>query len=527
MTKRPNFLLFITDQHRADHLGCYGNEIVRTPNIDGIASNGTRFDRFYVANPICMPNRASLMTGRMPSLHGVRHNGIPLSTEDVTFVELLRAAGYRTGLVGKSHLQNFTGTPPMQKFQAAEGKAAPPEELRQARRHHRSGRAYENENPRLWDGDPGHEVLTPFYGFDHVRLATEHGDLCGGHYLRWLGERHPDPKSLRGAENALPDNRYQSPQAWRTRVPEDLYPTSFIRDMALDYLDAHARSSAGSPFFLQVSFPDPHHPFTPPGRYWDMYDPDRIPLPESFGKGETPILKWLHEALERGEAVRTSQDAFAVTEREAREIIALTYGMITMIDDAVGAILDRLRRRGLADDTVVIFTADHGDYMGDHSIMLKMLQHYHGLIRVPFLWADPAAQERGRTSKSLAQTIDIPATILARAGVQPYHGIQGRDLADARAPAPDGLVIEEDASRPMLGVKPPYRVRTYVTDRWRLTLHYDGGWAELYDLERDPHETRNLWDDRGHREVRAELTERMLKRMITLQDLAPLPTGRA
>jgi arylsulfatase A-like enzyme len=258
-----------------------------------------------------------------------------------------------------------------------------------------------------------------------------------------------------------------------------------------------------------------------------MYDPDRIPVPESFGKGETPILKWLHEALERGEAVRTSQDAFAVTEREAREIIALTYGMITMIDDAVGAILDRLRRRGLADDTVVIFTADHGDYMGDHSIMLKMLQHYHGLIRVPFLWADPAAQERGRTSKSLAQTIDIPATILARAGVQPYHGIQGRDLADARAPAPDGLVIEEDASRPMLGVKPPYRVRTYVTDRWRLTLHYDGGWAELYDLERDPHETRNLWDDRGHREVRAELTERMLKRMITLQDLAPLPTGRA
>jgi arylsulfatase A-like enzyme len=250
-------------------------------------------------------------------------------------------------------------------------------------------------------------------------------------------------------------------------------------------------------------------------------------VPESFGKGETPVLRWLRETLARGEAVRTSQDAFAVTERETREIIALTYGMITMIDDAVGAVLDRLKRLGLSEDTVVLFTADHGDFMGDHSIMLKMLLHYQGLVRVPFLWADPAAPARGRATKALAQTIDIPATVLARAGIQPYHGMQGRDLLDPRAVAPDGLVIEEDASRPMLGVKPPYRVRSYVTDRWRLSIHYEGGWAELYDLERDPHEIRNLWDDRDHREIRAELTERMLKRMITLQDVAPLPTGRA
>jgi arylsulfatase A-like enzyme len=107
MQRRPNFLLFITDQHRADHLGCYGNRVVRTPNIDSIAARGARFDHFYVANAICMPNRATLMTGRMPSLHGVRYNGIPLSLEAVTFVELLAAAGYSTALVGKSHLQNF------------------------------------------------------------------------------------------------------------------------------------------------------------------------------------------------------------------------------------------------------------------------------------------------------------------------------------------------------------------------------------------------------------------------------------
>ena len=106
---RPNFLLIITDQHRADHLGCYGNPIVRTPAIDFIAANGAAFDRFYVTCAICMPNRATLMTGRPPSLHGVRHNGIPLALEAVTFVDLLRQAGYRTALVGKSHLQNMTG----------------------------------------------------------------------------------------------------------------------------------------------------------------------------------------------------------------------------------------------------------------------------------------------------------------------------------------------------------------------------------------------------------------------------------
>ena len=117
MSSRPNFILFVTDQHRADHLGCYGNDIIETPNIDALASRGARFERCYVANPFCMPNRASLMTGRMPSSHGVRTNGIPLSKRNRTFVEQLSEAGYDTALIGKSHLQNMTGwkrgyTPP-------------------------------------------------------------------------------------------------------------------------------------------------------------------------------------------------------------------------------------------------------------------------------------------------------------------------------------------------------------------------------------------------------------------------------
>ncbi|MDX1485940.1 MAG: sulfatase-like hydrolase/transferase, partial [Alphaproteobacteria bacterium] len=112
MTKRPNFVLFITDQHRADHLGCYGNPLVRTPHIDALAAKGQRFTHFFTATPICMPNRATLMTGRMPSLHGARHNGIPLSLAATTFVDLLAAAGWHTALIGKCHLQSMSPAKP-------------------------------------------------------------------------------------------------------------------------------------------------------------------------------------------------------------------------------------------------------------------------------------------------------------------------------------------------------------------------------------------------------------------------------
>ena len=526
MSKRPNFVLFITDQHRADHLACYGNPIVRSPHIDSIANRGTRFDRFYVASPVCMPNRASLMTGRMPSLHGVRGNGIALSIEDTTFVDLLRVAGYRTALVGKSHLQNFTGTPPALTFNVKEGMTPPPESLREATHHIRAGRSYDNENPKLWTGDPDFQVIEPFYGFEHTRICTEHADKVGGHFSRWLAERHPDPDSLRGPENALADNRIDSPQAWRTRMPEELYPTAYVAEMAEAFLDCHAANDAEAPFFVQVSFPDPHHPFTPPGHYWDMYDPEQMPLPESFGQGDLPPLEWLRAEHARGEAARNSQDPFAVTEREAREIIALTYGMITMVDDAIGRVLAKLDALGLTDDTVLLFTADHGDFMGDHGIMLKMLLHYHGLIRVPFLWADPAAS--GKAARSdLASTIDISSSVLARAGLQPFNGLQGRDLFDAETPAPEGLMIEEDAQRKMIGMTPPMRVRTHVTDRWRMSIREGADWGELFDLHDDPNEIANRWGDAAAKEVQTEMLESMARCMMALQDRSPLPTGRA
>ncbi|MGJ8546083.1 MAG: sulfatase family protein [Sulfitobacter sp.] len=523
MTKRPNFLFIITDQHRADHLGCYGNPIVKTPNIDGIAKKGSRWERFYVANPICMPNRASIMTGRMSSLHGARHNGIPLSKDHTTFVELLKDAGYSTGLIGKSHLQSFTGLPATNQYETKDEFHTPRLELRDAYKRNRHSSDYDLEVVPKWDTPLAERMEGDFYGFDHVEVAADHADHASGDYLLWAREKHPDFDSLVGEENALPDNRYKAPQAWRTAVPEDLYSTSWIADRAQSWLTEQSENDA--PFFLQMSFPDPHHPFTPPGKYWDMYDPDTIPLPPSFGKGNLPPIEAMRKALKDGTDPRDNQNPLCVNEDEARAIIALTYGSISMIDDAIGRVLAHLKSVGLADDTIVIFTSDHGDYMGDHGLMLKLLLHYQGILRVPFIWHDPTAQVDGDVNPELAQSIDISATILARAGIQPFNGMQGRDLFST-APPP-GIIVEEDSQRLMTGFDRPQRVRTMVTDTHRMSLREGEDWHELYDLTSDPYEIDNIYGSDQAREIRASLTETMLRQMISLQDRAPQPAYRA
>ena len=523
MTKRPNFLFIITDQHRADHLGCYGNPVVQTPNIDGIAERGTLWDRFYVANPICMPNRASIMTGRMSSAHGARHNGIPLSKDHTTFVELLRDAGYSTGLIGKSHLQSFTGLPATNQFEPKEGLITPSAHLRDAYKNNRHSPEYDLEVAPNWETPLAERLDGDFYGFDHVEVAADHGDGASGDYLLWARKQRTDFDALSGPENALRDNRIEAPQAWRTAVPEELYSTSWIAERSEAWLADQAKQDA--PYFLQMSFPDPHHPFTPPGRYWDMYDPADITLPASFGLGNLPPIKAMRDAMEKGTDPRDNQNPFAVTEAEARAIIALTYGMITMIDDAIGRVLKRLQELGLAENTVVIFTSDHGDYMGDHGLMLKLLLHYQGIIRVPFIWSDPAMPLKDQVNQSLGSSIDISATVLARAGIQPFNGLQGRDLLNSAPPA--AIIVEEDSQRTMTGFDRPQRVRTVVTNKYRMSLREGEDWNELYDLENDPSEIENLYEAKDAACVRQSMTETMLRRLIELQDRAPLPAYRA
>ncbi|HEU5019502.1 MAG TPA: sulfatase-like hydrolase/transferase [Pseudolabrys sp.] len=519
---RPNFLFIITDQHRADHLGCYGNAILKTPAIDGIARGGVCFDRFYVSSAICMPNRASLMTGRPPSLNGVRHNGIPLPLESVTFVELLRKAGYRTHLVGKSHLQNMTGKPAVGASSAG---------VAEARRHGNGGR-YDQEIAAKWRDDPAHDLDLPYYGFDGVDLAILHSDEVEGHYTRWLRARHPDPDSLRGPQNALSNEAADLPQAWRTRLPEELYPTTYVAEQTTARLREFA-ANAGRPFFLMSSFPDPHHPFTPPGRYWDMYRASDIPLPASWQidrETSPPHVRHLLDERDNGTARKDTPALFACTEDEARRLTALTYGMIAMIDDAVGRILAVLEQSGLADNTVVVFTSDHGDLMGDHQLMLKGPVHYQGLIRVPFVWKDTADRRMTGRRSGLAATVDIARTVLDRAGVAPVNGMQGVSqlpVIDGSGAARDAVLIEEEGQRIYMGFPGRIRMRTLVTDSSRFSLFEGADWAELYDLQEDATEMQNLWGQPAARMMERDMLERLAREMIAATETSPLPMGLA
>jgi arylsulfatase len=524
---QPNFLIFVTDQHRADHLGCYGNPVVRTPHIDALAASGQRFERAYAASPVCMPNRGSIMTGRRPAAHGARSNGVPLPLESATFADLLVEAGYRTALIGKSHLQNMEDKPPLlppaERQHGTQALTRYPE----ARRETAPPAAYEQELRSRW-ADPAHRLQLPYYGFQEVVLCNHHADECFGDWLRWLQAEHPEQATRLGREHGLRDPRYIAPQAWRTHLDENTYPTHYIAERTAAWIRDHVARSE-QPFALMCSFPDPHHPWTPPGRYWDPYDPDRIEVPASMRAGAEPAphVRWLHEERRDGRARLDGPRLFAATEREVREMIALTYGMITNIDDRIGLVMDALRASGADRRTVVVFTADHGDLMGDHGIMLKGPLHYQGLVRVPLIWRDPAWPQPA-VREDLVSSMDLPAAILSRAGLAPPNGLQGRALvAPDGQPLPTGreaVLIEENQQRAYLGFERPVRVHTLVTARHRMSVYAEGTWGELYDLASDPGETVNLWDEPSAHELKLELLLQMARAQIEHGDTSPNPT---
>ncbi|HUG26292.1 sulfatase family protein [Piscinibacter sp.] len=532
MTTPPaSFILFLTDQHRADYLGCYGHPVVRTPSLDGLAASGVRFERSYVASPVCMPNRASLLTGRMPSVHGVRSNGIPLDHENVTFVELLRAAGYDTVHIGKAHHQNFAGEKPIWRgARVPDSLRKPPSPLAQAKR--RPSGNYDVETPSRWNAAT-HSPATDYYGFDTADIVIGHGDLAAGDYTAWAQAKGIDPAEVAGRHHALP-HVASCPQAWRTAVPEEAYSTTCIAERAVDFLRTRAASGSDRPFFLVVSFPDPHHPFTPPGKYWDMYGANDMPPLQAFSSADWAPSRYVsHLIHERaaGTAKVEGHAPFAVSEQEAREAQALTCGSITMIDHAIGRVLQESAKSSLG-NVVKIFTSDHGDYLGDHRVLLKGPAPYQGLVRVPLIWQDPAVESSmgGRVVESLVSTIDLAPSILERAGLAPYEGMQGESFVPqigGQAAGRSHVLIEYDHQRilPLTGKVP--RVHTLVTQRWRLSLWQDLSEGELFDLQQDPFEFRNLWSDPDYLATRAELLDLLARGQMGTVDTVPLPTGTA
>ncbi|MCP5028599.1 MAG: sulfatase-like hydrolase/transferase [Actinomycetia bacterium] len=516
MTPSPNVLLIITDQHRASHTGFGGDPTVETPHLDALAARSVVFDNAYVANPICMPNRSTIMTGRMPSVHGTRYNGIPLDWRANTFVRRLRAQGYRTGLIGKSHLQNMGHRPPA--FMTANDMSLPEE-------------AVLLDLPEGWDAyEQAHRynaesvaVVPDFYGFDHVEFAVDHGDLCSGHYRRWLADQGVDWESLQ-REERHPINDPTHPHWYRTEMPVELYPTTWVGDRSVAFIEE--ASAAGTPWMLQCSFPDPHHPFTPPGAYADRYGPADVELPASFAADHTNLMPHVARMLEQ-RGSWSGMSPWAVTEQQFREAAAYQYGAISLIDDTVGRVLAAVEHSGQANDTIMVFTADHGDMMGDHGLLMKMNVHYEAVTRVPYTIAGPGITP-GRTS-SLAGSLDLAPTILDLAGIEAFHGLQGHSLRpvldDPAATVRDHVLIEEDSKRDMVGGPVPTRMRTIVTADARLTRYQGLDQAELYDHGADPLELNNGWGT--NRALEREMSERLVQSLMAHADPGQRPKDLA
>ncbi len=503
---RPNILCIVTDQQRADHLGCAGNTLLKTPNIDRLAASGMRFARCYTNDPMCCPARATLWTGHRSSVHGVRHNYISLDPAIPNIATALAEAGYRTHGVGKFHLHQ-TSLPASVKS-AINGNLA----LLNPRDW--------PESQELWKGGHTGALPTPYYGLQSALGVGGHGDFVWGNYTNWL--KRVAPHVVR----AIEEWRAREQPNWETtgpsHIPADLHHSHWIADRVIEFLEEQAYSR--QPFFCWCSFPDPHHPYHAPEPYHSMYDPAEMPEPARRA-GELDDLPPHH---------RREQERRPAFYQRTPEVIARTYGMITNIDANVGRVLDALDRLNLRENTVIVYLSDHGDLMGDHWLQQKGPFHFDGLIRVPFIWSWPKRIPAGKVNPSIVSLLDFAPTILDLCGVPipdgslpkkphlattrvlpPWPGRSLRPLLEGRSQAlRDRVLIEQDTER--------LRARTLVTERYRITCYAGQDYGELFDLQEDPKELYNLWADQGRRSLRNELLISLLDEVLTDGSFRPL-----
>ena len=517
--RRPNVLVLVTDQQRADWLGCAGNPVLQTPHVDRIAAAGVRFSRAYCANPVCMPSRATLLTGLLPSDHGVRANGINLSPHAVVLPEILRRAGYQTALVGKPHFSCWWASPERTPNIARFDPAALPEA-----RH-------------LWEQRLATRLPTPYFGFEQSAFVGGHSASVFGEYLHWLQDHHPRAAAdLTGRTSVRPTlhrDSYYSP------LPEELYYTEWITQRTVQALD---RFSATRPFFLWCSFPDPHEPFGPPAPWHSRYHPHDMPPPAAWSddRAQMPPHYQLDYYADRVRVAGGPIVADDAALAQVAQMRALAYGMMGLVDRGVGRILDHLQRNGLWENTIVVFLSDHGELMGDHGILYKGPFHYQGVLRVPLLMSWPRRLRGGHTVDGLVSLLDFVPTLLELTGVpwpqQPfadYRGPEASQRAGARSmydgvprlpgkslvpllegsadALQDAVLIENDED--YRGVS----LRTLVTDRAIYTRYRGNRCGELFDLTQDPVQRYNRWGDPGAAALRREMEGRLLEKIVDSQ----------
>lgn len=460
---KPNILYIFTDQLRADALGFRSGGEVITPHLDRLAEDGVAFTRFLSNAPICVPARSALMTGLLPRENGVWSNRAAGDPAGPSHVRNVREAGYRTAVIGKTHLWRHGPGP-------------------------RTGRHVREMDHVLaeWGFDERIEISDPMETRSMYCNYTDH--------LESLGLLEAQQRFI--AEWADAGYRRGNPTPWTQQpapVPEGEDIDSFVGRKAVEWISAYA---ADAPFYLQVQFTGPHDPYDGPYPYRARYlesdiDPglDADPLPDI----QVPM-----------DRIRTLPPA---TTAERQRWRVAYYANVTLIDEWIGQVLEALERRGMLADTWVVFTSDHGEMLGDHRLWSKAVW-YDAAVRVPLVVRPPAdaAGTRGWATDALSEQIDVPATILDIAGAEPLEDSLGRSLAPAVLGDADGFPGKEAVLSELFGET------TLITDRAKLTVKAETDEPRLlFDLEEDPQEMRNGVGEARYAPLIEELVETRLK----------------
>lgn len=507
---QPNFIFITSDQHRGDCLGVEGRNI-KTPHLDQLAKDGTRFASAICPSPVCQPSRASILTGQLCRTNGVHDNGIDLEPEvgEKGFAGTLGGAGYETAFFGKAHLSSYD----------ARHKTGTPESV-------------------LSSEDFGDDWFGPYMGFKHVETMihghnwfTPQKPPRGQHFERfYYGSGRGDELNELYWKNGR--DTKGAAQTWHSQLPLAYHNTPWTADRAIEWIN-HGRDKE-KPFMTWISFPDPHHPFDCPEPWSYLHDPKDVDLPEHRTRDLENRPWWHKAALENTpqgdpESIKIRQAYSRIpqqTDDQLREIIANTYGQIALIDHHVGRIMNTLREAGLDENTYVIYSADHGDWLGDHGLVLKGPMFYEGLLRVPLLVKGPGVPA-GQVVDEPVSNMDLGPTMFDLAGVdarQDQHGQSLRPFLEGKDETRDFAMYEWELLPNRVGVALSMRGVRTKTDK--LSMDMRSGDGEMYDLVSDPNEMVNVFADPAYAQRRKVLEGYLAQRP---DDIGPIrePVGPA
>jgi arylsulfatase A-like enzyme len=512
--------------------------VARTPVVDALAADGVRYERAYNQNTVCMPARSTMLTGQYVRTHGVVANGVPLPVDAPSVAaHLAEKGGYRTALIGKAHFD--PGFDPEDRYE---------ENARAAR-----------DDTGAWRGFE-HAIQVVHVAAATMRQAD--GSLHVGkpllHYGRWLASTNPEHlTSFAPLLSAEGGGDTGAPETKNNPIPRDLYHTDWVADRAIEWLDS---LDDADDWFCWVSFPDPHHPWDPPASELGRVDWRDLDLPPGHPGSDEAVrdvlaqkpahwLAWWEGRWRNREGGPARFIPSTLTHDQIREVNAKTHVMNELIDEACGRVIDRVRARGWLDDTDVIFTTDHGELQGDFGLLFKGPFHTDALMRLPLVWRPaPSAGVTPGVVRDPVGQVDLAPTFCAIAGVEPAGWMQGSALpTSGGAPGRERALCEWDSQFPGYGM----HLRSIVRDGWSCTVYepstegrpnglekrmgdrvlkpsgisYEGTEGELYDLEADPHQWVNRWDDPACKSLRADLVadlyDNLPREVRTLEVEAP------